>query len=96
MKINEIVENDLYCHSKGTGLNLGIKCRTSVVWAEIILRLLKIIYHILMLIFQVLAVLPMMFRQKCFDELSEILTSDINDKINPNGTINDTINSNIE
>jgi len=54
-------------------MNLGFKIRTIIVLCEIAIRIIKIIYHIIMLAIQLIIMIPMMFSQKTYNTLIDDL-----------------------
>jgi hypothetical protein len=50
-------------------INLGVKTRAIVLICDIALRIIKLIYHIVLLFFQLLFLFPMIIKQKASDTI---------------------------
>lgn len=60
-------------------INFGKKTRTKIVLSEFLIRLLELLFVIVMLIFQLLFMPFMIFSQKKFDGVIDIIRKHIND-----------------
>lgn len=60
-------------------VNIGWKYRLKIVGAELLHRLLELLFVLFMLAVQIITFIPMVMKQNVYDEFDEIIQKGIND-----------------